>query len=101
MKILALRVAAFRRFTDPAAIEDFAEGVNVLAGPNEMGKSTFFRALEAAFLTRHKVTGNVLNEMRPFAGVGVEEVHVMPFTGDAVPYVRGLGDHVVGELSSL
>ena len=63
MKILALRVAAFRRFTDPAAIEDFAEGVNVLAGPNEMGKSTFFRALEAAFLTRHKVTGNVLNEM--------------------------------------
>jgi len=60
MKILALRVAAFRRFTDPAAIEDFAEGVNVLAGPNEMGKSTFFRALEAAFLTRHKVTGNVL-----------------------------------------
>ena len=68
MKILALRVAAFRRFTDPAAIEDFAEGVNVLAGPNEMGKSTFFRALEAAFLTRHKVTGNVLNEMRPFAG---------------------------------
>jgi F420-dependent oxidoreductase-like protein len=42
-----------------------------------------------------------VEQMRPFAGVGVEEVHVMPFTGDAVPYVRGLGDHVVGELSSL
>jgi hypothetical protein len=68
MKINALRVAAFRRFTDPAAIEDFSGGINVLAGPNEMGKSTFFRALEAAFLTRHKVTGAVLNEMRPFTG---------------------------------
>ena len=36
MKILALRVAAFRRFTDPAAIEDFAEGVNALADPQKL-----------------------------------------------------------------
>ncbi|MEQ1669976.1 MAG: hypothetical protein ABL893_03875 [Hyphomicrobium sp.] len=68
MKIDALRVAAFRRFADPAAIEDFADGVNVLAGPNEMGKSTFFHALEAAFVVRHKVSGTVLDAMRPFAG---------------------------------
>ena len=58
MKIDALRVAAFRRFADPAAIENFSNGVNVLAGPNEMGKSTFFHALEAAFIVRHKVSGN-------------------------------------------
>ena len=68
MKIDALRLAAFRRFATPVAIEDFAAGVNVLAGPNEMGKSTFFHALEAAFLVRHKVTGAVLDAMRPFAG---------------------------------
>lgn len=68
MKIDALRIAAFRRFSDPAAIEDFTDGVNVLAGPNEMGKSTFFHALEAAFLVRHKVSGIVLDGMRPFAG---------------------------------
>ena len=68
MKIDALRVAAFRRFADPAAIENFSNGVNVLAGPNEMGKSTFFHALEAAFIVRHKVSGTVLDSMRPFSG---------------------------------
>lgn len=68
MKILALRVAAFRRFGEPVAIETFSDGVNVLCGPNEMGKSTMFHALEAAFLTRHKVSGGALEAMRPYGG---------------------------------
>jgi AAA domain len=68
MKIEALRLAAFRRFSGPVAIENFADGINLLAGPNEMGKSTFFHALEAAFTLRHKVTGTVLDGMRPFSG---------------------------------
>lgn len=68
MKILALRVAAFRRFGEPVAIETFSDGVNVLCGPNEMGKSTMFHALEAAFLTRHKVSGGALDAMRPYGG---------------------------------
>ncbi len=68
MKILALRMAAFRRFATPAAVEDIGDGVNVLAGPNEMGKSTVFHALEAAFVTRHKVTGALLDLMRPHTG---------------------------------
>jgi hypothetical protein len=68
MKIEALRLAAFRRFSGPVAIENFADGINLLAGPNEMGKSTFFHALEAAFTVRHKVSGTVLDGMRPFSG---------------------------------
>jgi F420-dependent oxidoreductase-like protein len=42
-----------------------------------------------------------VEQMRAFADAGVEEVHVMPFTGDPVSYIRGLGDHVVGGLSEL
>ena len=42
-----------------------------------------------------------VEQMRSFADVGVDEVHVMPFTGDPVPYIQGLGDHVVGGLSAL
>jgi hypothetical protein len=68
VKLLAVRVAAFRRFALPTAVEGFDDGVNVLAGPNEMGKSTLFHALEAAFLARHKVTGVALDTMRPHAG---------------------------------
>lgn len=68
MKLLALRLAAFRRFGDGVAIEDFAPGVNVLAAANETGKSTVFQALEAAFHTRFAVTGSVLDGMRPHGG---------------------------------
>ena len=42
-----------------------------------------------------------VEQMRRFAGVGVEEVHVMPMTGDPVAFVRGLGDRVVPGLSAL
>lgn len=42
-----------------------------------------------------------VEQMRGFADVGVEEVHVMPFAGDPVTYVRGIGDNVMGELGSV
>lgn len=68
MKLRALRVAAFRRFAAPVAIDGIRDGVNVLAGPNEMGKSTLFHALEAAFLMRFKAGGAALDHMRPHVG---------------------------------
>ncbi len=68
MRILALRLASFRRFSAPVAIEAFDAGLNVLSGPNEFGKSTIFQALEAVFLLRHATSGAVLDAMRPRAG---------------------------------
>lgn len=68
MKLRSLRLAQFRRFNEPVAIDGIGDGVNVLAGPNEMGKSTLFHALEAAFLTRFKTTGERLDAMRPSTG---------------------------------
>ncbi len=68
MRILALRLAAFRRFGAPVAIENFDAGLNVLAGPNEFGKSTIFQALEAAFLLRHGTSGAILDALRPRNG---------------------------------
>lgn len=42
-----------------------------------------------------------VEQMRGFADVGIEEVHVMPSAGDPVVYVQGLGDNVMGELGSV
>jgi F420-dependent oxidoreductase-like protein len=42
-----------------------------------------------------------VDQMRGFADVGIEEVHVMPFAGDPVAYVRGIGDNVMGLLGSV
>lgn len=40
-------------------------------------------------------------QLAPFAEVGVDEVHVMPFGPDPVAFVRGLGEHVISDLSTL
>jgi hypothetical protein len=46
--------------------------------------------------------GRVFAErMRPYADVGIQEVHVMPPAGDPVAYVQGLSAHVVGRLESV
>lgn len=68
MKLLALRAAQFRRFGDGVAVEGLSPSVNVLAGPNELGKSTLFEALEAAFLVPHGTTGARLEAFRPRVG---------------------------------
>jgi F420-dependent oxidoreductase-like protein len=42
-----------------------------------------------------------VEHMRGFAGVGIDEVHVMPFTDDPVSFVQGIGDHVMGPLATV
>ena len=39
--------------------------------------------------------------MKRYAEIGIEEVHVMPFTSDPVAFVDGLGEHVVPQISRL
>lgn len=68
MKIRALRLAEVGPFRDPVAIEGFSGGLDVLAGPNELGKSTLFRAIRAVFLTRHSTMGRIVEEMSTRGG---------------------------------
>lgn len=42
-----------------------------------------------------------VEEMRAFADLGVQEVHVMPLQGDPVGFVRALGEYVVPTLRDL
>lgn len=68
MRILALRAAAFKRFGAGVALEGLAPGLNLIAGPNELGKSTLFAALEAAFLLKYTATGSHVDALRPRGG---------------------------------
>ncbi len=40
-------------------------------------------------------------QMQPYAEIGIEEVHVMPFTSDPLAFVDGLGEHVLPHISRL
>jgi AAA domain len=53
MLIKSLMVEGVGRFASATHIDDFGEGVNVLAAGNEAGKSTLFRAIRACLFSRH------------------------------------------------
>jgi F420-dependent oxidoreductase-like protein len=42
-----------------------------------------------------------VEEMKAYADLGVQEVHVMPLQGDPVGFVRALGEHVVPRLHQI
>lgn len=67
MRLRALGVEGFRCFRRAFALEGLAPGINVVAGPNEAGKSTLFLALTHALLTHHRTVGRAIEELRPFA----------------------------------
>ncbi len=61
MRLRALRVADFGRFSEPAAVEAFGDTLNILTGPNELGKSTLVAALKAVF---HAGFGSKTDDLR-------------------------------------
>ncbi len=68
MKILAVRLAEVGCFSRAVAVEGLGDGLNVLAGANEAGKSTIFAALRMAFEQSHKTAHRDVEAMRPYSG---------------------------------
>lgn len=56
MQIERLEMEQVRRFREPLVIENLGPGLNLFAGPNEVGKSSIVRAIRAAFLERYRST---------------------------------------------
>lgn len=74
MKLQRIRVEQLRQFRQPFELTDLAPGLNLLAGPNEAGKSTLVQAIRAAFFERHRSTSvnDLLPWGEPTAGPSVE-----------------------------
>lgn len=53
MKIRSIAVNQFKQFTTPMCLNDIGDGLNVVVGPNEMGKSTLLDALRAALFEKY------------------------------------------------
>ncbi len=68
MKLRAVRLSEVGHFSSGVALEGLSGGFDLLAGPNEMGKSTIFRAIEAVFSEEHKGLGRVVRELAPVSG---------------------------------
>ena len=53
MKLRKLSVNQFKRFTEPTLLGKLSDGLNLIVGPNELGKSTLLDALRAVLFERY------------------------------------------------
>ena len=53
MKLRKLSVNQFKRFTVPTQLGELGDGLNLVVGPNELGKSTLLNALRAVLFERY------------------------------------------------
>ena len=68
MKICAIRLKEVGRFQAPIALEGLTGGLDVLAGPNELGKSTILEAVKLALFEKHSSAKKEVEALRPYAG---------------------------------
>lgn len=68
MKLRAVRLSEVGHFRQGVALEGFSGALDVVAGPNEMGKSTIFRAIETVFQTAYTGTAAAIQELAPAQG---------------------------------
>lgn len=64
MRIEAIELTDLRRFAGRWRVGPFAPGLNVLAAPNEAGKSSLLAALQAAIFLPHRSTAEAARALR-------------------------------------
>jgi energy-coupling factor transporter ATP-binding protein EcfA2 len=86
MKLRALELEQFRRFDRPIRIAGMGDGLNLVVGPNEMGKSTLFAALEAVLFERHRSQAQAVKSLQPFGHEGAAPHVALQFELGGQPY---------------
>ena len=65
MKLRALELDQFRKFDRLVRIGPLSDGLNLMVGPNEMGKSTLLAALTAALFEKHRSSAKLVQSFQP------------------------------------
>lgn len=66
MQLHSLTVSGLRCFRNPVTLTEFDHRINIISGPNELGKSTLVWGLILAFCNRHDVGGEGILAYRPW-----------------------------------
>jgi hypothetical protein len=65
MRLRRVRIAGFRRLVEPLEVADLDDGITVLGGDNEFGKSTWLEAVRTALFDRHTLSGKAAESLQP------------------------------------
>ena len=82
MKLALLELEQFRKFDRRVRVAGIADGLNLLVGPNEMGKSTLFAALQAVLFERHRSQAQTVKSFQPAGHEGAAPQVALEFTMD-------------------
>ncbi len=61
-----IAVCNFRKLVSPLIIDGLGEGVTIIAGDNEDGKSTLLAAIRTGLFERHNLGGTAAESMQPY-----------------------------------
>ena len=64
MKLRRLSVNQFKRFTEPTQLSELSAGLNLVVGPNELGKSTLLDALRGVLFERHRSQATAIKALQ-------------------------------------
>ena len=66
MILRSIRVEGWRCFAAPVEVGPFVDGLNIIHGPNGIGKSTLMTALVRGLFDSHSVGGGDIKSLRPW-----------------------------------
>ena len=66
MILQSIAVSGWRCFLEEVSVGPFSSRLNVISGPNGVGKSTLFEALRRALMDSHAVSGQDVAAIRPW-----------------------------------
>jgi DNA repair exonuclease SbcCD ATPase subunit len=75
LRLRRVEIRGFRKLADGVCLEGLGDGLTLVSGDNEEGKSTVLAALKAALFEHYRVGGDVRDGMQAHAG-GTPEVAV-------------------------
>lgn len=79
MRIRRVRIREFRKLRGPVCLEGFGDGLTVIAGDNEDGKSTVLEAIRAALFCRHRASDEFVRSLAPFGCNGARPTVELDF----------------------
>jgi len=85
MRIRRISIRNFRKLVGPVTIDGLGDGLTVIAGDNEEGKSTVLTAVQTVFFNRYRLGGEAAQAMQPFGSAVRPEVDI-DFDLDGVRY---------------
>ena len=64
MKLRSLALNQFKKFTSPTRLDGIGDGLNIMVGPNEIGKSTLLDALRAVLFEKYSSKARAITDLQ-------------------------------------